>query len=68
MHSTMTFRIRLSPISKKYEQIEAFAKAHGVAFFPAGHGIAHQVMVRVPTVRKAEYCILTPRQAEGLFV
>lgn len=30
---------------RKYELIEAFAKEHGVAFFPAGHGIGHQVMV-----------------------
>jgi homoaconitate hydratase len=31
---------------KKYEQIEAFARQHGVgSFFPAGHGIGHQVMV-----------------------
>ncbi len=29
----------------KYEMIEAFAKEHGVAFFPAGRGIGHQVMV-----------------------
>jgi homoaconitate hydratase len=30
---------------KKYQQIEAFAKQHGVVFFPAGHGIGHQIMV-----------------------
>ncbi|KFH47646.1 Homoaconitase-like protein [Hapsidospora chrysogenum ATCC 11550] len=30
---------------KKYEQIEAFAKTHGISFYPAGHGIGHQVMV-----------------------
>lgn len=30
---------------KKYAQIEEFAKTHGVEFFPAGHGIGHQVMV-----------------------
>lgn len=29
---------------KKYEQIEQFAKKHGVNFFGAGHGIGHQVM------------------------
>ncbi len=29
----------------KYAKIEAFAKEHGVAFFPAGRGIGHQVMV-----------------------
>ena len=30
---------------KKYEQIQEFAKKHGVNFFPAGHGIGHQIMV-----------------------
>lgn len=31
---------------RKYELIEAFAKKHDVAFFPAGYSIGHQVMVR----------------------
>ena len=35
---------------KKYEQIEAFGKTHGVPFFPAGYAIAHQLMVGTPTV------------------
>lgn len=30
---------------KKYEQIETFAKTHGVDFYPAGRGIGHQIMV-----------------------
>ena len=30
---------------KKYRNIEAFAKQHGVDFYPAGTGIGHQVMV-----------------------
>ncbi|POS84008.1 homoaconitase [Erysiphe pulchra] len=30
---------------KKYQQIEDFAKKHGVDFYPAGHGIGHQIMV-----------------------
>ncbi|KAF1810983.1 Homoaconitase [Eremomyces bilateralis CBS 781.70] len=30
---------------KKYRQIEEFAKTQGVDFYPAGHGIGHQVMV-----------------------
>ncbi|RYP04362.1 hypothetical protein DL764_004498 [Monosporascus ibericus] len=31
---------------KKYEQIEAFAKQHGISdFYPAGRGIGHQIMV-----------------------
>jgi homoaconitate hydratase len=29
---------------KKYAKIEAFAKKHGIAFYPAKSGIAHQVM------------------------
>lgn len=29
---------------KKYRQIEEFAKKHGTAFYPAGHGIGHQIM------------------------
>src|SRR4029077_10312286 len=30
---------------KKYRSIEAFAKQHGVDFYPAGTGIGHQIMV-----------------------
>ncbi|KAK5730184.1 mitochondrial Homoaconitase [Elasticomyces elasticus] len=30
---------------KKYTQIEDFAKAQGVDFYPAGRGIGHQIMV-----------------------
>ncbi|KAJ0123218.1 homoaconitase [Diaporthe amygdali] len=30
---------------KKYEQIQEFAKKHGVVFYPAGYSIGHQVMV-----------------------
>lgn len=30
---------------KKYRMIEEFAKQQGVNFYPAGHGIGHQVMV-----------------------
>jgi homoaconitate hydratase len=29
----------------KYAKIEAFARAHGIDFYPAGTGISHQVMV-----------------------
>jgi homoaconitate hydratase len=53
---------------KKYEQIKVFAKKHGVVFFPAAYAIGHQVMVSVPTVRKADCRVLTPRQVEELFV
>jgi len=30
---------------KKYRSIEAFAKQHGVDFYPTGSGIGHQIMV-----------------------
>ena len=30
---------------KKYRAIEAFARQHGVDFYPAGSGIGHQIMV-----------------------
>lgn len=30
---------------KKYKKIEAFAKEHGVDFYPAGRGIGHQIIV-----------------------
>ncbi len=30
---------------KKYRQIEAFAKQHGIHFYPAERGIGHQIMV-----------------------
>ena len=30
---------------KKYRAIEAFAKQHGIDFYPAGSGIGHQIMV-----------------------
>lgn len=30
---------------KKYQQIENFAKQHGIDFYPAGRGIGHQIMV-----------------------
>ncbi|KAK6387198.1 mitochondrial Homoaconitase [Exophiala oligosperma] len=30
---------------KKYQQIEEFAKKHGIDFYPAGRGIGHQIMV-----------------------
>ncbi|KAJ6145161.1 hypothetical protein N7470_009056 [Penicillium chermesinum] len=29
---------------QKYQQIEEFAKMHGVEFYPAGRGIGHQIM------------------------
>ncbi len=30
---------------KKYQAIQAFAKEHGVDFYPAGRGIGHQIML-----------------------
>src|SRR5262245_47679651 len=36
----------LSPENlNKYARIEGFAKQHGIDFYPAGTGIAHQIMV-----------------------
>ncbi|OJD11098.1 homoaconitase [Emergomyces pasteurianus Ep9510] len=42
---------------KKYEQIEAFAKMHGVTFFPAGYAIGHQVMVEELFVWPGKLCV-----------
>lgn len=30
---------------KKYESIEKFANQHGIDFYPAGHGVGHQIMI-----------------------
>lgn len=30
---------------RKYRLIEEFARKHGTYFYPAGHGIAHQIMI-----------------------
>ncbi|CRK26386.1 hypothetical protein BN1723_018273, partial [Verticillium longisporum] len=42
---------------KKYEQIQEFAKKHGVNFFPAGHGIGHQIMVEELFVWPGTLCV-----------
>lgn len=42
---------------KKYEQIEAFAKTHGIRFFPAGYGIGHQIMVEELFVWPGKLCV-----------
>ncbi|KAI1121503.1 homoaconitase [Nemania abortiva] len=42
---------------KKYEQIEAFAKQHGVRFFGAGSGIAHQLMMEKLFVWPGTLCV-----------
>ncbi|PNY25596.1 Homoaconitase, mitochondrial [Tolypocladium capitatum] len=42
---------------RKYELIEAFAREHGVAFFPAGHGIGHQVMIEELFVWPGTLCV-----------
>ncbi|KAI8960349.1 homoaconitase [Daldinia sp. FL1419] len=42
---------------KKYEQIEAFAKTHGIPFFPAGYSIGHQVMVEELFVWPGKLCV-----------
>ncbi|OAA72466.1 Homoaconitase [Cordyceps fumosorosea ARSEF 2679] len=42
---------------KKYEMIEAFAKKHGVAFYGAGHGISHQIMIEELYVWPGKLCV-----------
>ncbi|KAB5580114.1 homoaconitase [Coniochaeta sp. 2T2.1] len=42
---------------KKYELIEQFAKDNGVEFFPAGHGIGHQVMIEELFVWPGTLCV-----------
>ena len=41
----------------KYSKIEAFAKQQGVAFFPAGRGIGHQVMVEEGFVKPGTFVV-----------
>ncbi len=40
---------------KKYRSIEAFAKEHGIDFYPAGSGIGHQLMVERGYVRARQH-------------
>jgi homoaconitate hydratase len=42
---------------KKYRAIEAFAKDHGVDFYPAGSGIGHQIMVERGYVVPASFVV-----------
>ncbi|KAI8723194.1 Homoaconitase, mitochondrial [Fusarium sp. LHS14.1] len=42
---------------RKYRLIEEFAKEHGVEFFPAGHGIGHQVMIEELFVWPGTLCV-----------
>ncbi len=42
---------------KKYRAIEAFAKEHGVDFYPAGSGIGHQIMVERGYVVPASFVV-----------
>ena len=41
----------------KYARIEAFAKAQGVDFYPAGTGIGHQVMLENGYVKPGGFCV-----------
>jgi len=41
----------------KYARIEAFAKAQGVDFYPAGTGIGHQVMLENGYVKPDGFCV-----------
>ncbi|CAI4218440.1 unnamed protein product [Parascedosporium putredinis] len=50
-------RTRSEANLKKYEQIKEFAKTHGIVFYPAGHGIGHQVMVEELYVWPGKLCV-----------
>ncbi|MEC9374558.1 MAG: aconitase family protein, partial [Planctomycetota bacterium] len=41
----------------KYAKIQAFAKEHGVDYYPPGRGIAHQVMVEEGYVTPGSMCV-----------
>ena len=41
----------------KYARIEAFAKAQGIDFYPAGTGIGHQVMLENGYVHPGGFCV-----------
>jgi homoaconitate hydratase len=41
----------------KYRKIEAFAREHGVDFFPAGSGIGHQIMVEQGYVTPGSFVV-----------
>ena len=47
----------------KYDRIEAFAKRQGVAFFPAGRGIGHQVMVEEGFVLPGSFVVASDSHA-----
>ncbi len=47
----------------KYGAIEAFAREQGLAFFPAGRGIAHQVMVEEGFVRPDTFVVAADSHA-----
>ncbi len=42
---------------KKYRAIEAFAREHGIDFYPAGTGIGHQVMVEKGYVTPGSFVV-----------
>lgn len=42
---------------KKYMSIEAFARQHGVDFYPAGSGIGHQIMVERGYVQPGSFVV-----------
>jgi len=47
----------------KYAKIEAFAKHHGIAFFPAGRGIGHQIMVEEGFVLPGTFVVASDSHA-----
>ena len=42
---------------KKYRSIEAFAREHGVDFYPAGSGIGHQIMMERGYVQPGSFVV-----------
>ena len=47
----------------KYAAIEAFARACGIEFHPAGSGIGHQIMIERGHVRPGELCVAADSHA-----
>ncbi|MBN2360238.1 MAG: homoaconitase [Deltaproteobacteria bacterium] len=49
----------------KYRSIEAFARQHGLAFFPAGHGIGHQLMIEEGFVLPGTFVVASDSHANS---
>ncbi|HMK31694.1 MAG TPA: homoaconitase [Terriglobales bacterium] len=48
---------------KKYREIEAFARQHGIDFYPAGSGIGHQLMVERGYVTPGAFVVASDSHA-----